>query len=50
VLLTAQEKLLAEDTLRAEREHNEALREKNAAEYELETAGGRNARRRGPRF
>jgi chromosome segregation protein len=38
--LSAQEKLLAEDVLKAEREHSEALREKNAAEYELETANG----------
>jgi chromosome segregation protein len=36
--LTAQEKLLAEEVQRAEREHSDAVREKNAAEYELETA------------
>ncbi len=36
--LSAQEKLLEEATARAEREHHDALREKNAAEYELETS------------
>jgi chromosome segregation protein len=38
VQLTAQEKNLEEPMLRVEREYNEAVRDKNAAEYELETS------------
>jgi chromosome segregation protein len=36
--LTSQEKHLAEEVQRSEREYNDAVREKNAAEYELETS------------
>jgi chromosome segregation protein len=36
--LTGQEKILEETCLRAERELSDAVRDKNAAEYELETA------------
>jgi chromosome segregation protein len=36
--LSEQEKILEETVLRVEREYNDAVRDKNAAEYELETA------------
>lgn len=38
VQLTDQEKRLAQEIIGLERDYNEAVREKNAAEYELETA------------
>lgn len=37
--LAGQEKILEETMLRVEREYNDAVRDKNAAEYELETSG-----------